>query len=140
MRASGTTVLTASVVTVVVAAVVGGFVLIGSPSHERMRRLDIRRVADLRRIAAALDEYWTRHGTLPSSLETLKQKRGVAIETVDPATGRPYQYRAGSRGEYSLCADFSASSTREQAVPSESFWVHGSGQYCFKLHARNLKR
>lgn len=140
MRASGTTVLVVAIVGVVIAAVVGGLSLIGSPNQERARRVDMRRVADLRGIAAAMDRYWTRHGSLPQSLDALERERGFSIESTDPETGQPYEYRPGSQGAYSLCAQFAESSTQAQQTRPEKFWSHGAGRQCFDLHARNLKK
>ncbi|MGA7802199.1 MAG: hypothetical protein WCC36_15485 [Gammaproteobacteria bacterium] len=140
MRASGTTVLVVAIVGVVIAAVVGGLSLVGSPAQERMRRLDMRRVVDLRGIAVAVDRYWTRHGSLPTSLDALERERGFSIEPTDPETRRPYEYHVGTRGGYSLCAVFAASSAQEQDNGREKFWSHGTGRQCFDLQARNLKK
>lgn len=140
MKTSGTTVLVVAIVGVVIAAVVGGLSLIGSPTQERTRRLDMRRVADLRGIAAAMDRYWTRNGSLPKSLDGLERERGFSIESTDPETRRPYEYRPGTQGAYSLCAQFAESSNQEQESRPEKFWSHGAGRRCFDLHARDLKK
>ncbi|HKJ10366.1 MAG TPA: hypothetical protein VKA76_14870 [Gammaproteobacteria bacterium] len=140
MKTSGTTVLMVAIVGVVIATIIGGLSLIGSPSQERMRRLEMRRVADLRGIAAAMDRYWTRHGSLPKSLDALERERGFSIEPTDPETRRPYEYRPGTRGAYSLCADFAEASAQEQESRPEKFWSHGAGRQCFDLHARDLRK
>ena len=68
--------------TAVVAAIAAGLVLIGSPSAERMRRLDEIRVSDLMQLSRAVDFYWKREGALPPSLDTLdhRSRRAVSID------------------------------------------------------------
>jgi hypothetical protein len=80
VKKPGKIILVASVIAVVVAVVTGGIILIGSPTQERMRRLDAQRVADLRAVASAVDLYWTRHGSLPPSLEELSKEPGGSIK------------------------------------------------------------
>jgi len=92
------------VTTVVVAVVIGGIILLDSPAQERLRRLDERRVDDLRELAYALDRYWTQEGTIPPLLEELSSEPGVFVERFDPETGQPYEYRVLSSSTYELCA------------------------------------
>ena len=56
------------VVLVVLAAVVYGFILVGSPASQRVLRFDERRVSDLQSISFALDSYWLRNEQLPEYL------------------------------------------------------------------------
>jgi type II secretory pathway pseudopilin PulG len=72
-------VLIAIVFAVVVGAIAGGFFLLGTPSEERTRRLDERRLSDLRRLQLATDLYWTRNGRLPLTLDDLAKEAGTGI-------------------------------------------------------------
>jgi len=81
---------------VVLAAVIAGILLIGSPAQERLRRLDERRISDLREISFAVDAYWTREDVLPASLEELGNDERIVRELADPVTGAPYEYHAGT--------------------------------------------
>ena len=130
-----------SVVTVIVmAAVIGGIIFLDSPAQERLRRLDERRVDDLRELAYAVDVYWTREGTLPSTLEELSNEPGVFVELFDPETGQPYEYRVLSSNTYELCAQFARDTVEEQDRFYKDYWSHGSGRQCFKLEARDVNQ
>ncbi len=87
---------------IVLAAVVGGVLLMGSPSEQRQRQLDRRRVDDLQKIAAAIDVYRTRQQRLPASLDDLGQAPGRGPSFRDPATGLAYEYRV--RGDSAVRA------------------------------------
>ncbi len=68
-----------SLIVAVLAVVIAGVTLLDSPAQERLRRLDERRVDDLRSISAELDFYWTRQRTLPSSLgKTLRTNQAYS--------------------------------------------------------------
>lgn len=136
--------LLAAVAAAVIAVVAAGLWVAGSPGEERRRRLDARRLEDLRQIAAAVDAYWTRIGELPASLKELSGWQGLAAPTGDPATGEPYEYRRRSDGRYELCAAFSREDPgpqpRRRYQIGPSFWHHGAGRHCFELEAERLER
>jgi len=140
VRTSGKGILAATVVAVVAVAVVAGLILLGSPAQERMRKLDARRVSDLREAANAVDFHWTRHGCLPSSLEELSRKPGVHVKLLDPETEQPYEYRVLSGNTYELCAHFAHDTAEEHNALHKDFWSHGSGRYCFRLEVKSVKR
>ncbi len=128
-------------ITVVLAAVVGALILLGSPTEERMRRLDDRRVDDLQRLERAVNLYWTRHGRLPASLTELSEEPGVDVRLRDPETGDPYEYRVLPETDtYELCAEFQRDSAERSRLNEEiDFWLHGSGRHCFQLEARDIR-
>ena len=125
---------------VVVSSVIGGFLLLGSPVQERVRRLDNRRVDDLGKIRRATDLYWTRHGRLPSSLQELSQEPGVVVNSRDPGATQRYEYRVLSISTYELCASFERNSGEERYGIDKDFWSHGAGRQCFQLEARDIRR
>jgi hypothetical protein len=128
------------VVATVVASVLGGLFLLGSPQTARERGLDARRIADIRGIANAVDLYWTRQGRLPASLADLSQERGIQVNPLDPETKRPYDYRVLGENSYELCAEFASKAAEEGHIPSGDFWAHGSGTQCFRLEPKAIKR
>ena len=127
-------------VVAVLAVVIVGVTLLDSPAQERLRRLDERRVDDLRSISAELDFYWTREGTLPSSLEDLAKEPGVFLELYNPETGRPYEYRVLSSNAYELCAEFARDTTEGHGRPYRDYWSHTQGRHCFELEAQAIER
>lgn len=129
---------------VVVAAVVTGLVLSGSPAKARLEKLDERRVQDLRSLVRAADLAWTRQGTLPGSLAELAELASLPAErTRDPQTGEPYEYRPSAGEGYELCATFALTADHPSTVldrmAKDTFWSHGGGRHCFDLEARKLE-
>ncbi len=134
------TILAAAVSAVVAAAIIGGLILVGPPARERIRRLDDRRVEDLRALARAVDVYWTRQKSLPASLEELTAEEDFARRTRDPETEALYEYRVLGDKEYELCAHFSRAMNERETLLQPDFWDHPSGRWCYQLEARELKR
>ena len=124
-------VLVAAVVVVVAAAVAAGIVLIGPPGEERTRRLDERRVQDLRQISWSTYLYHTRHQRLPASLAALSEEPGLTFESRDSVTDETYGYSVLEPARYQLCAVFDRESTEGRS----DFWSHGEGRQCYTLKA-----
>lgn len=123
---------------VAIVAIAVGLFLLGSPTEERARRLDERRVDDLAALARAVDLYWSRNGRLPSSLEELRSEPGGNVSSTDPSTNAQYEYRPLEAGTYELCAHFERDSPPPGRAISEGFWSHGSGRHCFRREARKI--
>jgi hypothetical protein len=120
-------------------SLIGGFALLDSPSQERVRRLDARRVEDLRSLAGAVDLHWSRANALPRSLDELTLEPGYRPLPLDPETGNPYEYRALGADTYELCAGFAQGSGEYPPTPRGDFWAHGAGRQCFQVEARKPK-
>ena len=127
-------------VAAVAAAVVAGLFVLGSPSEERARRIDRRRVADLEAIAAATDLYWTRHARLPGSLAELNAEPGVNVSTGDPAGAESYGYQPLDSVRYEVCANFERETEATSPDPARNLWAHGAGRQCFALEATEIER
>ena len=124
-------------VAVVAAAVAYGLLEVGPPSDERERRLDERRIEDLRRMARAIDLHWTRTGDLPATLDLLADALPRDVTFNDPESGEPYQYRVLTDSRFELCGIFGT----DWARPSEDeFWSHPVGRHCFDLEAHEVQR
>jgi hypothetical protein len=124
---------------VVVATVITAIMVIGSPAAQRASKLDARRVADLRRIEAAIDAHAKLHDALPRDLAALSAT-GRGLATVDPDSGAPYVFEALDRGRYRLCADFATDShvrVRQAEPVYDDAWLHPAGRHCFE---RRLER
>ena len=126
-----------------VAAVVLGLVVVGSPFAERARKLDERRVGDLRGIAREIDRLCLGPSDarpdgppiqlvrpLPASLAALA---AGAIdnrpEIVDPETRAPYEYRVTGKSSYELCASFMQLRDEDE----DPRWDHAAGRHCWTL-------
>jgi hypothetical protein len=130
---SGKRALVIALVIVVALVVIRGIMIIGSPSEERTRRIDSRRVSDLQRISQAITVYYTRHQRLPSSLGELGAEPGMTIATADSENARPYEFRGIDAERYELCASFAREMPRGAAA---DFWSHGAGRQCFTVKVK----
>jgi len=132
-----------SIIGVVAIAVVAGFFVVGSPTQERIRKIDARRVNDLQLLQGEIVNYWQNKGELPQALGDLRDDiRGVTIPR-DPETGAEYGYSVGAPETFTLCATFMRESTvgmskMTRPYPVEPYgylsenWEHGAGQACFE--------
>lgn len=129
---------------IMIATIVFGFLLVGSPSEERARRFDEQRVQDLQTIQSQVLSYWINTGTIPQDMKTLEDPlSGFPIPT-DPETNEPYFYEVLEKQKFSLCAEFTKESMEENSlvegpvVPvkydliTDSNWKHGIGRTCFE--------
>jgi hypothetical protein len=119
---------------VMIAAVVSGLIVIGSPSEFRMRRFDERRANDLASISSAVRTYRLTHESLPQKLGDLEA--AITYNLKDPV-GRPYEYAIKDEFSYELCAEFDTTTDTLTATRFGSvFEKHGSGRQCFTQEAR----
>jgi len=118
-------------VLVVAAAVVAGLAIIGSPSEQRLMRLDERRVLDLRSLSFAVNRYRGQRQRLPERAEDVIDGQLTTRLPLDPESQQPYDYRMIDAGHYEVCATFS----RRSLEPSNDFWFHEAGRRCFSLDA-----
>ena len=126
-----------SVVTVVSLSVLASFVIAGSPSEQKDRRLDERRVSDLGYIKSQVEVFWVSKSVLPEKLLNLNDAtRGIGVP-IDPETGESYDYRVLSDLKFELCATFSSDSTGDLVETgyypyNGGNWDHGIGKVCFE--------
>ncbi|MBX4215976.1 hypothetical protein KW797_03430, partial [Candidatus Parcubacteria bacterium] len=79
---------------IVLASVVGGFFIIGSPTSQRLVRFDQEKTNDLQNIQWQVVSYWQTKQKLPGSLDALKDPISGQIIPVDKQTGAAYEYAA----------------------------------------------
>jgi hypothetical protein len=124
-----------AVIAVVVAAVIAGLIIAGSPAEQRRLRADDRRVRDLQRLASTIQRYYRDTEKLPADLETLLNGWATAGIPVDPETEREYDYEIVDPDNYRLCAAFARDSRPN--LPTD-FWTHGSGRQCYLFDYSDL--
>ena len=76
----------------VLASIVGGFFIMGSPFTLRMKRFDERRVNDLQNIQYQVVNFYQRKGSLPNNLDELKDPIAGFNIPLDPDTNASYEY------------------------------------------------
>lgn len=125
---------------VVLATIVLGFVLVGSPMQQRKVRFDDTRVQDLSMIQSQITNYYQLKQALPSALSDLENPLMGFSVPVDPNTGAAFEYTVISPLSFELCATFEAASaggasdsTRPYGVyaPYNESWTHDDQRTCF---------
>lgn len=135
---------------VVLASIVWGFVVIGSPTKFRNLRDDQQRISDLTDIQWQLLNKYQTVGSLPNSLSELQDNFSGYVVPVDPKTGESYLYKspailATTTLSFELCAKFGQDMPDTEgrgAYPVKDFygagglensnWEYTIGENCFK--------
>lgn len=131
---------------VVVATVVWGAVLVGSPGTARLQRFDGQRLRDLRTISCEIqslchdpdikDEL---RRPLPVSLEELVMlARFERIQLSDPETGQPYGYTVKSNTTYEVCARSLCHGTRTLGSSGITPRADTASRSTLSIHRRSI--
>lgn len=132
----------------VLTAIVGAFIVTGSPLKGRSERFDEERLNDLRAIQSEIfsivwegQPYNRSYGLVP--VTQIPRPLPVSLEDVvanaqyqrpdiaDPETGDPYRYLTSSDHGFQLCAQFDLVRDLQYDV----FWNHPSGEHCYSFDA-----
>lgn len=124
---------------VVVAAIVWGVALVGSPATARLQRFDQQRLGDLQTIFREVQSLCQDPDVknelkreLPATLDELAAlARTERINLTDPESGERYVYTVINETRYELCATFTSQRNSDVKV----FWNHPEGKHCFVVDA-----
>ncbi len=133
---------------VMLAIIVSGFFIIGSPWAQRLARFDDRKVSDLQTIQWQIVNYWQQKGKIPVALSELEDPISGFRAPKDPETGTPYGYTVLEADAFELCATFSTATSLANGkgasvpartaypMPVDGFsvnenWAHDAGDVCF---------
>jgi hypothetical protein len=120
----------------VLASIVWGFSVLGSPRTQRLLKYDTQKVNDLSMINEQVQSFYSTKGYLPKSLEEMT---GINYFTApnDMQTNTPYEYKKTGETTYSLCAEFNKAN-KEASKPNIYLrpvgypsWDHEAGHFCF---------
>ncbi len=129
---------------VVLAVIIAGIIVIGSPTAQRNIRFDNQRISDLSNIQYAITDYYQANNKLPVDLNTLTQGTTYYVSSIkDPETQAVYEYKAVPQGSnYEICAVFSTDNlldkTNQVSYPDQDNWKHSIGRTCFNREAGDL--
>lgn len=126
----------------VLASVIAGFFVIGTPATQRTRRFDEQRISDLQMLQSQIVSYWIRKESLPQGLNDLEDSISGFFVPKDPQADTSYTYKIKGALSFELCADFKTSSKSSQNSRGarypityyDSFsqnWDHETGETCF---------
>lgn len=119
----------------VIAAIIFGFIVGGTPLEARLRNQDIKRTNNLQELSSCVSSFAYDYNRLPKDLSELKS--GVkynycASNTSDPETQEEYKYRIVSNDQFELCGEFARSTVNE--FPNADYFgkwqKHDKGQIC----------
>lgn len=135
-----------AVIVAVVAVVVAGFFVAGSPFKQRQIKFDRERVGHLQGIQWQIVNFWQQKERLPAALDELRDPISGYNSPLDPETRNPYEYRSTGALSFELCANFNlpAEETPDALRPAEpafdpfgkpatqGSWAHTEGRNCFE--------
>jgi len=119
-----------SACTVILASIVRGFSVLGSPATQRLYRYDDQKVNDLMSINNEINNYYATNGTLPDTLSGAIEQYYYS-NILDPQTQEAYIYEKTTKTTYNLCTQFNKESSTQYTYYDAS-WSHPAGQHCFK--------
>lgn len=135
-------------VVLVVASIILGFMVIGSPASQRERRYDNQRTSDLQSIQWQIVNYWQQKEAIPETLSELEDPISGFRAPVDPKTGSVYEYAKTGNLSFELCATFAHATLatslgqdqdsiapmpiREPYMRIGENWQHEAGRTCFE--------
>jgi hypothetical protein len=125
----------------VVAAIVAGFWLLGSPGKQRLLALDSQRVQDLSsmvsEINADLSPITPTGANAPAKALPKELPAHISDRYKDPDTQQPYSYQRISDQAYQLCANFAMASNSNQQSQNfplgDARWQHPAGRHCYEF-------
>ena len=141
---------------VVLASIVGGFLIMGTPGEARAKKMDAQRITDLQNIQWQVVSYWQQKEKMPKALTDLTDQLGGWQAPKDPQTSATYEYVLDKDLTFELCANFSRNNLGESeklkgrggygsntsiAYPTPIYdgvsgtatdnWEHNAGKVCF---------
>lgn len=93
-------------IVLVLAAIVSGFLVVGSPTKQRNIRFDNQRVNDLQNIQWQVVNQWQQKEKMPATLADLKDSISGYQIPKDPETKASYEYSVKGPMSFELCANF----------------------------------
>jgi len=132
---------------IVLASLIAGFFIVGSPTTQRARRFDEQRVEHLQTIQSQIINYWMLKQKLPDSLGALTDSISGFSAPLDPETNQSYEYQTRNKLIFELCGTFRFATAiqhgqeKSLSVPIAPYgpygdarnesWNHGAGRACF---------
>lgn len=131
---------TGATVLVILATIVWGFSVLGSPATQRQYKYDEQKVNGLSEINNQITNYYATKGLLPKTLSEVADGN-YYVPQLDPQSQKSYEYEKTGNITYNLCAEFNKASNEEEKMtaPRLSYpqyggvisWNHPAGHYCF---------
>ncbi len=135
-------ILTVTVSVIVIASIIIGFFIIGTPTDQRDRRFDEQRIQALQTLQGQIIDYWTKKNVLPPNLSNLEDNISGFVTPKDPSSKQSYEYAVKDSLTFELCATFAKSNQEDNfndratkyPYPIDQFqqnWSHATGRTCW---------
>ncbi|MFA6177915.1 MAG: DUF5671 domain-containing protein [Candidatus Paceibacterota bacterium] len=120
---------------IIIACIIWGFSVLGSPRNQQLLKYDGQKVNDLQSIENSVQDFYVTKGVLPNNLDELLTQN-YFVNTIDSQTQKPYEYEKTSKTTFSLCAEFNKELTKadfgaQPMIFGGNTWIHGVGRFCF---------
>jgi len=122
---------------VVLAAFISAWFFVESPQVARARRLDQAVTSNIYSLENAVNDYYSKTGSLPDSLDQIKGKNIYLDDSllVDPETRQAIEYKKISDTEFEFCANYRLDSYSDNAGYGPNYYSpdskqHGAGYQC----------
>lgn len=132
---------------VILASIVWGFSVLGSPASQRAYKYDEQRVNDLMSLSNQISSYYnqTENFLFPRSFDDLVKDGKYGFVPVDPQTGQRYEFEPLGPTRYQLCAVFNKATPSMQnssrGMPYENVsWQHPAGRHCYVFYMDTSNR
>jgi hypothetical protein len=133
MRRS-TALFVAFIIVCALLAVAAATSIMDSPQTARLKRLDAKRIQNLRELSNAISAYHGKTRKLPESLRQLAQNQGFDSLALHDEKQRPYVYHVKDAAAYDLCAHFDMEADDdERSFDFPRSTKHPAGDYCFSV-------
>ena len=103
----------------VLAAIVSGFFIMGSPAQVRLYRFDSQKVSDLQTIQYQIVNYYQQKRSAPYGPPTVGRSTQRVNSPKDPQGG-VYRYEKTANLSFKLCATFNAETQRTKPSATQS--------------------
>jgi len=131
------------VLVLILGSIVGTFLIIGSPSFQKDKRFDEKRLANLQWIEDDFRTYYTDYSEpLPEELSDVYSEETMNY-LLDPESNTPIEYNKTGANTYELCTTFSTSSNDyaiklkriygDNAKNTVDPWAYDAGYKCFNF-------
>ena len=114
---------------IVVAVIILGFRVIGSPKTQRLIKSDVSTLRVLQNLAQKIKFSRTSGQGLPANLDQFPDS-----EKKNPVTNKFFTYRPKTDTAYELCTTFAAEGPNFEVGDTHADWAHPQGDYCFQLN------
>jgi len=142
-KESESKIIGAIIVVVVIASVIAGFFILGTPQTQRMLRYDNQRINDLQSVQYMVLDFYRSKEVLPENIDALRDPLEGRYIPEDP-TGVPYVYTKTGALTFELCATFELPQPEageradrtdyrvQELNRQREEWPYEPGQTCFE--------